>query len=124
MKLEAPKPTDAERSGSSVTTFFIPELDPLEASAEDVYARIRQAADAETGHSPVERRIFKLWFRRDGIDIEAEVGKPDPLGCQTVLAILDLGRLWPYLIHCGRPGGPTTQIIVPKPVYAVTEFTS
>jgi hypothetical protein len=41
-----------------------------------------------------------------------------------VLAILDLGRHWPYLIHCGRPGGPTTQIIVPKPVYAVTEFTS
>jgi hypothetical protein len=43
-----------------LTIFFIPELDPLEASAEDVYAGIRQAAHAETGHSPQERRIFKL----------------------------------------------------------------
>jgi hypothetical protein len=106
-----------------LTTFFIPELDPLEASAEDVYAGIRQAAEAETGHSPQERRIFELWFRRDGVDLEAEVGKANPINGQTVLAILDLGRHWPYLIHCGRPGGPTTQIIVPKPVYAVTEFT-
>ncbi len=107
-----------------MTAFFIPELDPLEASAEDVYAGIRQAAAAETGHSPQELRIFKLWFRRDGIDTEAEVGKPDPLGGQTVLAILDLGRLLPYLVCCGRPGGPTTHIIVGRPVYAVTEFTS
>lgn len=107
-----------------MTTFFIPELDPLEASAEDVYAGIRQAAHAETGHPPQERRIFELWFRRDGVDVEAEVGKPDPIGGQTVLAILDLGRQWPYLVCCGRPGGATTQIIVPKPVYAVTEFTS
>ena len=51
-----------------MTAFFIPELDPLEASAEQVYAGIRQAAAAETGHSPQELRIFKLWFRRDGID--------------------------------------------------------
>ena len=107
-----------------MTAFFIPELDPLEASAEDVYAGIRQAAHAETGHSPQERRIFKLWCRRAGVDVEAEVGKPDPLGGQTVLAILDLGRLLPYLVCCGRPGRPTTQIIVGKPVYAVTEFTS
>jgi hypothetical protein len=107
-----------------LTTFFIPELDPLEASAEDVYAGIRQAAHEETGHPPQERRIFELWFRRDGVDVEAEVGKPDPIGGQTVLAILDLGRQWPYLVCCGRPGGPTTKIIVNKPVYAVTEFTS
>ena len=106
-----------------MTTFFIPELDPLEASAEAVYAGIRQAAKA-TGHSPQQRRIFELSFRRDGVDVEAEVGKPDPIGGQTVLAILDLGRHRPYLIHCGRPGGPTTQIIAPKPVYADTEFTS
>lgn len=107
-----------------MTAFFIPELDPLEASAEDVYAGIRQAAHAKTGHRPREGRIFKLWCRRHGVDSEAEVGKPDPVCGQTVLAILDLGRHCPYLIHCGSRGGPTTQIIVSKPVYAVTEFTS
>jgi hypothetical protein len=107
-----------------VTAFFIPELDPLQASPEDVYAGIRRAAQAETGHPPQERRIFKLWFRRDGADIEAEVGKPDPISGETVLAILDLGRHYPYVVHCGAPGGQATRTIVGKPIYAETEFTS
>jgi hypothetical protein len=106
-----------------VTSFFIPQLDPRGASAEDVYAGICQAAHAETGHPPQEQRIFKLSFRRDGVDMEAEVGRPDPVDGQTVLAILDLGRRSPYLIHCGRPGKRATQVMVEKPVYAVTEFT-
>ena len=100
-----------------MTTFFIPELDPLEASAEDVYAGIRQAAHEETGHPPQERRIFELWFRRDGVDVEAEVGKPDPIGGQTVLAILDLGdagRTWSAAVdregqrHTSSSSSPST----------------
>jgi hypothetical protein len=120
----APVAQKRSRTETAVTAFFIPELDPLDASTEGAYAAIRQAAKAETGHAPREDRIFKLWFRRGGADIEAEVGKPDPIHGQTVLAILDLGSRRPYLIHCGRAGGPTTQIIVGKPVYAVTEFAS
>jgi hypothetical protein len=109
--------------GTAVTAFFIPELDPLEASAEEFYSDIREAAQAETGHCPQQQRIFKLWFRREGTDAEAEVGRPDPICGETVLAILDLGRGWPYLIRCGRTAAPTTHL-VGKPVYTVTAFTS
>jgi hypothetical protein len=107
-----------------MTAFFVPELDLPEGDPEEAYAAICQAILAETGHSPRDRRIFKLSFRRGGTDIEAEVGKPDPIDGETVLAILDLGRLSPYVISCGRPGGPATQIVVGRPVYDVTEFTS
>ena len=75
------------------------------------------------GEPPQPQRIFKLWFRRDGADVEAEVGQPDPVGGHTVVAILDLGRGSPYLIHCTSGGGAARQILVDKPVYLVTEFT-
>jgi hypothetical protein len=107
---------------AAVTAFFIPGLDPRDASTEDVYADICAAAHLETSHRPAQRRIFTLSFRGEGADLEAEVGKPYPIGGETVLAILDLGRHCPYLIHCGSPGGSLRQIIVPKPVYADTEF--
>ena len=107
-----------------MTTFFIPDLGLDGASAEDAYADIRRTAHARTGYEPRADRIFKLWCRYGGLDCEAEVGKPDPVSGQTVLAILDLGRHAPYLIYCGSPGGPRSQIIVQKPVYAVTEFTA
>jgi len=107
-----------------MTTFFVPALGLDGANAEDAYAGMRRAAQARTGHAPQPDRIFKLWCRRGGVDCEAEVGKPDPVSGQTVLAILDLGRHDPYLIDCGSPDGPRTQVIVHKPVYAVTEFTA
>ena len=68
-------------------------------------------------------RISKLWWRRGGVDCEAEVGKPDPVSGQPVLAILDRGRHGPYVVECGPPGGPVTQFVVEKPVYAATAFT-
>ena len=107
-----------------MTSFFIPELDPHGASEEAVYAGIRKLAQARTGHEPGAERIFKLLCRREGVDCEAEVGKPDPVCGKTVLAIVDLGRHRPYLIHCGSPGEGSTQVVVEKPVYAVTEFTA
>jgi hypothetical protein len=105
-----------------MTAFFIPELGLDGVSAEDAYTAIRRAARARTGHVPQGTRIFKLWCRRGGVDCVAEVGKPDPVGGQTVLAILDLGRHSPYLIECCSSSGPRAQHIVEKPVYAVTEF--
>jgi hypothetical protein len=107
-----------------MTAFFIPELAPGGANAEDVYDDIRQVAQARTGFEPQEDRIFKLYSRREGVDCEAEVGKPDPICGHTVLAILDMGRRFPYLVQCGCDGAPTTQVIVDKPVYSVTEFTA
>ena len=106
-----------------MTAFFVPELGKNEGE-EEVYDRIKRAAQAETGHAPQEERIWKLWSRRDGVDCEAEVGKPDPMCGETVRAIFDLGRHSPYLIHCGSPGEPPKQVIVGKPVYGVTAFTS
>jgi hypothetical protein len=105
-----------------VTAFFIPELEGSGREAERVYAEIRQKAHTHAGHPAQPERIFKLWFRRDGVDLEAEVGKPDPVSGDTVLAILDLGRHSPYLIHCSPRRGSATQVLVSKPVYEVTEF--
>ena len=106
----------------AITTFFIPELNG--ANEEEVYAAIRSAAALRTGHAPQAERIFKLWYRRDGVDCEAEVGKPDPVCGHTVLAILDLGRHGPYLVECRSSNGQPARHIVEKPVYAVTEFSA
>jgi hypothetical protein len=103
-----------------VTAFFIPGA----GRAEERYALIREAAETDMGYEAVRRRIFSLSFRHEGADLEAEVGKPDPVGGYTVLAILDFGRRAPYLIHCGSADGPATQILVSKPVYSETEFAS
>jgi hypothetical protein len=104
-----------------VTDFFIPDSAPG-MEAEGAYAQIRDAAAAETGHPPLPVRIFSLSFRHQGADLDAEVGRPDPVGARTVLAILDLGREAPYLIHCGSIGETAQQVLVRKPVYSVTEF--
>jgi hypothetical protein len=90
--------------------------------AEGAYARIVAAAAADSGHPPRPVRIFRLSFRQGGADLEAEVGMPDPVLGWTVLAILDLGRESPYLIHCLSTGGFFEQVLVRKPVYSVTEF--
>jgi hypothetical protein len=104
-----------------VTAFFVPDSAPG-TEAEGAYARILEAAAADAGHRPRSVRIFRLSFRHRGADLDAEVGRPDPVGGRTVLAILDLGRESPYLIHCGSIGGSAQQVLVRKPVYEVTEF--
>lgn len=107
-----------------MTAFFIPGSGAAVGEAEKTYARIQEGAQAHTGRPPRPLRIFKLSFRHRGADLEAEVGKPDPLGGETVLAILDLGRESPYLIHCGSSQGSTRQLLVRKPVYSVIEFST
>ena len=106
---------------SAVTAFFVPDSAPGR-EAEGAYARIREAAAVDTGHPPLPMRIFRLSFRHQGADLDAEVGRPDPVGGRMVLAILDLGRESPYLIQCGSLGGAPQQVLVRKPVYSVTEF--
>jgi hypothetical protein len=109
---------------AAVTAFFIPKLETAGKEAERVYAGFRQEAQAHVGHPPQPQRIFKLGFRHEGVDVEAEVGKPHPISGDTVLAILDLGRHSPYLIHCSTRTGSATQVLVSKPVYEVTQFGS
>ena len=105
-----------------MTAFFVPGLDAPEADAERAYSEIRDEASVHEGHPPGSARIFKLWFRSEGTDVEVEVGKPHPVSGDTVLAILDLGRSSPYLIHCRPSNGGASQLLVSKPVYDVTEF--
>jgi hypothetical protein len=107
-----------------VTAFFVPDSTAPGTNAEETYSRIRRAAELDTGCPPRSLRIFKLVFRHNGVDLEAEVGRPDPVGGRTVLAILDLGRESPYLIECESAGEATGQVRVRKPVYSVTEFSS
>jgi hypothetical protein len=104
-----------------VTAFFVPDC-RTGREAEGEYARILQEAGDGIGHAPRAVRIFRLSFRHEGADLEAEVGRPDPVRGRTVLAILDLGRESPYLIHCRATGGVAQQVVVRKPVYSVTEF--
>ena len=108
---------------AAVTAFFVPD-NAHGTEAEGAYTRIREAAEAGTGHAPRPVRIFRLSFRHEGVDLDAEVGRPDPVGGRTVLAILDLGRESPYLIHCGASGGLADQVLVRKPVYSMTEFSA
>ncbi len=114
-----------------MTAFFVPHLLPCEDlveqedALEGAYAAICACAEADTGQVPVTtRRIFRLWSRRAGVDCWTEVGQPDPIHGETVLAILDLGRNQPYLVHCGRPGAEDASIreVVSNHVYDVTEF--
>ena len=105
-----------------MTAFFVPGARGAASDAEKAYASIRDAAHSYTGQSPQPQRIFRLSFRHEGADLEAEVGKPHPAGGGTVQAILDLGRGSPYLIHCGPPDAPAMQLLVSKPVYSATEF--
>jgi hypothetical protein len=107
-----------------VTAFFVPDSTTNGTDAEEVYSRIRKAAEVGTGCPPREQRIFKLAFRHHGTDLEAEVGRPDPVGGRTVVAILDLGRESPYLIQCESVGESSAQVLVRKPVYSVTEFSA
>lgn len=103
-----------------MTAFFVPGT--ASPRAEGAYARIRETARADTGYDPQPQRIFKLSYRHGGMDVEAEVGMPDPVVGHTVLAILDLGRHSPYLIHSSSRTGSVRTTLVTKPVYAVTEF--
>ena len=104
-----------------MTAFFVPDV-PSGTAAEGEYARIVREAEAESGQPARAVRIFNLSFRHRGGDFEAEVGQPDPIGGRTVLAILDLGRDAPYVIHCRPDHGRPQQVMVQKPVYSVTEF--
>ena len=58
----------------SVTAFFVPDSSTTGTNAEELYSRIRKAVEIGTGCPPRALRIFKLAFRHNGNDLEAEVG--------------------------------------------------
>ena len=62
-----------------MTALFIPGSAHAGSDPEEVYAGIRKTALAGSDHSAQPVRIFKLSFRHEGADLEAEVGQPDPV---------------------------------------------
>jgi hypothetical protein len=116
--------TGAEPQAAPVTGFFIPGVGRDRTKVEDAYERIRDAAEADTGHRPTQRRIFKIDCRRKGQDYEAKVGKRDQLDGRMVVAILELGRDV-YTIRCTRSAGarqPEPIVVGKGQVYSVTDF--
>jgi hypothetical protein len=104
--------------------FFLPGPGPAEGfDPEDIYEGIRKGAELDTSRKATDRRIFKLRYRHNGRDYEAEVGKPDPIDGDMVFAILDMGDL--FTIRCrirgvAKVGEP---ILVGKgDAYEVVEF--
>ena len=67
--------------------FFIPNA-PSPQEAEHTWEAVRKFEHEQTGWPVAERRIYRLRYRHDGQDLVAEVGQPDALTGETVIAIL------------------------------------
>lgn len=82
--------------------------------------------ELDTGRRPSSRRISQLWSRRGGIDCLTEVGSPDPVHGDTVVAIFDLGPHQPFVVHRQSPGGANEAIreVLSSHAYSVREFDS
>jgi len=92
--------------------FFVPAATD-DAKAEQVYSAIANSVKAPI----TEKRIWKLQWRHNEIDIEAEVGKPLPsafeTGKQLVLAIFDCETLY-KICTLSRGGVKGEPILVEK----------
>ena len=107
-----------------MTAFFIPGLTDQGRVAEDAYVAMRAAVELDVGRRPSQRRILQLWSRRGGLDCLTEVGRPDPVHGDIVMAIFDLGRQQPFVVHrqgtVGEPEG--IREVLDCRAYSVLEF--
>jgi hypothetical protein len=99
--------------------FFCPAPGVSAREGERHYVLLRDAVHAETQRKPRARRIFSVDCRVAGRDCHLEVGQPDPVSNEAIVAIFDLGASVPYAI-CTDSGGAARRL--GKPVYQVTEF--
>jgi hypothetical protein len=106
-----------------VTAFFIPGLAGARHATEDAYAQMRRRVEADTGLQLCDRRILELWSRRGGIDCRTEVGLPDPICGDTVLAIFDVGPRQPFVVRLDTTNGHSCEVLSSH-AYSVTEFDS
>ena len=104
----------------SGTLFFLPGV--LASGAEEEYLRLQECVERETGSPPDARRIRQLTCRVAGRDCTIEVGQPDPVEGDAVVAILDLGRHRPYGVFTAADA-QAPSLLAEKPVYSVTDFT-
>ena len=80
-----------------MASFFLPGVSDASA-AENAYRGMREQLAASLGRPPSRRRIQELWTRRGRTDCVTEVGTPDPISGDTVVAIFDMGSHQPYVI--------------------------
>jgi hypothetical protein len=107
-----------------VTAFFVPGLTGQARVIETAYLAMRTAVELDLGRRPSSRRIAQIWSRRNGVDCLTEVGRPDPVHGDTVMAIFDLGRHQPFVV--ARQSADGTEDGVREAVgcsaYTVLEF--
>lgn len=106
-----------------MTAFFIPGVDG-ERSIESAYLELRKEVEAEHGRPPRSKRIFSLFSRRGRLDCVTEVGLPDPLSGDTVIAIFDMGPQRPFIVCRQQQPGSQDGIreIIESSAYTVMEF--
>ena len=101
--------------------FFIPAAND-HTRAEDVYYKIAKFAQAPI----TQKRIWKLKWLENGVNIECEVGKslpyPYPTGKELVLAIFECDNLYKIctLTHGAVKGKPL--LVAKNPQTLVTYF--
>ena len=107
-----------------MTAFFVPGVSGDEHSVESAYHELRKGIELELGRQPQGQRIFRLWSRRGRVDCVTEVGQPDPLRGDIVIAIFDMGSHQPFIVcRQQRPGGRDGhREILQNSAYSVLEF--
>jgi hypothetical protein len=106
-----------------MTTFFIPGVSG-ESSVAAAYTELRKGIELELGRPPRGQRIFRLWSRRGKIDCVTEVGRPDPLRGDIVIAIFDMGPRQPFVVCRQQQLGSRDGIreILQNSAYSALEF--
>jgi hypothetical protein len=111
-----------------VTAFFIPGVGEGSA-AENAYRSMREQLATSLGRPPTRRRIHELWTRRGRTDCVTQVGTPDPISGDTVVAIFDMGSHQPFVIwhHAHDAVNPARAVertyeVVGCNAYSVLEF--
>jgi hypothetical protein len=106
---------------AATTPFFIPGVGSTKDSLERELIRLHRCAETMTGKAPGVRRIQRIDCRHEGIDRVFEVGRPDPIAGDDVLAIVELGRHLPYCVFTTADANAPALLVGPS-VYTVTEF--
>ena len=111
-----------------MASFFLPGVSDASA-AENAYRSMRDELAVSLGRPPSSRRIHELWTRRGRTDCVTEVGTPDPISGDTVVAIFDMGSHQPYVIWHDPPDArndipapDATYEVVGCNAYSVREF--
>jgi hypothetical protein len=108
-----------------MTAFFIPGVDGDDSSSlEATYLKLRREIELDLGRPPRAERIFRLWSRRGRLDCLTEVGRPDPLRGDTVIAIFDMGPHQPFIVYRQQQPGTRDGIreILDCSAYSVLAF--